>query len=135
MAQKYRVSPTVTDIPKWVREAAQSLNSFLRESSDTNDGITAGTVQTQAGATALKLGTNRVSTANTNDGVLLPFSTGGGECVIRNDGGAAVKIWPQTGASIDGGSANAADSNVLPNGAARSYRAMSSTTWYTIGNS
>lgn len=135
MAQRYRVSPTFSDINLWVRESASAINAFFREISETSDDLTAGTTQTQAGATALSSGINRITTATNNDGVRLPFAEAGGECVIRNDGGAAVQVWPHSGGKVDGGATNAVDSNTLADGSARIYRAMSQTEWYTIGNS
>ena len=119
----------------WARNTAQAVNAYFRELSETNNAVTAGSTQTQAGATGLKLGFNRVTSASANDGVKLPFSEGGEECVIRNDSGAAIQIWPPSGSAIDDGSSNAVDGNTLADNAARTYKAMSSTDWYTVGNS
>lgn len=133
MAQRFEINRVGKDFTRWIRDTAVVVNGFFREVSNTNDNVTAGTTQTQAGATGLELGFNRVTTATSNDGVRLPLTTGGGECVIRNDGGAAIKVWPPTGMAIDDGSANAADANTLADGNARRYQAISETDWYTTG--
>lgn len=69
------------------------------------NGGTAGTTQTQAGATQL---TGReyytLSTvANTSDGYKLEKATKGAHVVIKNDGANTAKIYPDIGGSIDGG--------------------------------
>lgn len=135
MAQEFRLQSRFTDIAQWVRDSARDVNAFFRIFSNTQDGITAGTTQTQAGATGLEQGINRVSTATTNDGVRLPFGSAGDLCIVRNEGGAAIKIWPPSGYKIDSGTTNAADANTLADGSAREYRAISSTEWITTGNS
>jgi len=94
--------------------------------------ITAGSTQTQAGATALTSELNRLTTVGTTgDGVKLPTAEAGLVCVIRNDGANAAQIWPNTSDSIDGGSANAVDSNSLASGSVREYFAVDATNWYT----
>ena len=70
---------------------------------------TAGTTQTQAGATALTGSINFVTTGNANDGVLLPANYARGDMVaIVNSSGAALNVYPRTGGAINNGSANAA---------------------------
>ena len=70
---------------------------------------TAGTTQTQAGATALTGGINIVTTGNASDGVLLPSDIAlGDSLVICNISGAALNVYPGTDGAINGGSANAA---------------------------
>lgn len=70
---------------------------------------TAGTTQTQAGATALTAAINVVTTGNASDGVRLPADLGvGDKVVIVNVSGAALNVYPATGGAINGGSANAA---------------------------
>ena len=98
------------------------------------DSITAGTTQTQAGATALTKDINRVTTVGSdNDGVKLPAATAGLEILIINaDAGQDIQIWPNTGDAINGGSANAVDSSALGEGATRRYIAMDATNWYTV---
>ena len=96
--------------------------------------ITAGSTQTQAGATALTADINRVTTVGSDgDGVKLPTAAAGLEILIINDdAGQDIKIWPNTGDAIDGGSANAVDSTALGEGASRRYIAMDATNWYSI---
>ena len=95
--------------------------------------ITAGTTQTQAGATALTKDINRVTTVGAdNDGVKLPSAAAGLEILIINDDAAQdIQIWPNTDDAIDGGSANAEDSNALGEGASRRYIAVDATNWFT----
>ena len=70
---------------------------------------TAGTTQTQAGATALTGAVNVVTTGNANDGVKLPTDVAVGDVVyIVNVSNAALNVYPATGGAINGGSANAA---------------------------
>ena len=70
---------------------------------------TAGTTQTQAGATALTGAINFVTTGNANDGVLLPSGYALGDTlVIVNSSGAALNVYPGTDGKINNGSANAA---------------------------
>jgi len=98
------------------------------------DSITAGTTQTQGGATALTKDINRVTTVGTdNDGVKLPAAVAGLEILIINaDAGQDIQVWPNTGDAINGGSANAVDGTALGEGASRRYIAMDATNWYSI---
>ena len=98
------------------------------------DSITAGSTQTQVGATALTKDINRVTVVGTdNDGVKLPTASAGLEILIINaDAGQDIQIWPNTGDAIDGGSANAVDGTALGEGATRRYIAMDATNWYTV---
>mgnify|MGYP003135904815 CR=1 FL=1 len=95
--------------------------------------ISAGGTQTQAGATALTTMVNRVTVSGTDgDGVKLPAAIAGLEILIINDDSAqTIKVWPATGDSIDGGSANAVDANTLAAGSSRRYIAIDATNWYT----
>ena len=98
--------------------------------------ITAGTTQTQGGATALTEPINRVTTVGTNgDGVKLPTATAGLSILVLNDDSAqTLKVWPNTSDAIDGGSANAVDANQIAAGASRLYVAIDATNWYTALN-
>lgn len=70
---------------------------------------TAGTTQTQAGATALTAKFNVIAVcANANDGVVLPAAAQGLVVTVVNKGAAIAKIYPNTSDTIDGGSADAA---------------------------
>jgi hypothetical protein len=70
---------------------------------------TAGTTQTQAGATALTGAINVVTTGNASDGVKLPTEMGVGDIVIIvNISAVALNVYPATGGAINGGTANAA---------------------------
>ncbi len=70
--------------------------------------ITAGTTQTQAGATEATGSTNIVTTGNANDGVVLTARNPGDTVYIINTSAVALKVYPPSGAAINGGSANAA---------------------------
>ena len=95
--------------------------------------ITAGSTQTQAGATALTTMVNRVTVSGTNgDGVKLPTAIAGLEILVINDDSAqTIQVWPNTSDAIDGGSANAVDANALDAGSSRRYIAVDGTNWYT----
>lgn len=72
-------------------------------------GYTAGTTQTQAGATPLTGANNVVGTVGTtNDGVILPAGEVGDVVFVRNGGANTAKVYPPVGGAINGGSANAA---------------------------
>jgi len=109
-----------------------NLTSTIRIKSVT-DSITAGTTQTQAGATALTSEINRVTVSGTNgDGVKLPTAVAGYEVLIINDDAAqTIQIWPASGDAIDGGAADAADVNTLAAGSSRRYITTDTTNWYT----
>ena len=98
-------------------------------------GITAGTTQTMAGATALTKDINIVTiNGNDDDGVALPTAVAGKEVMIINsDAAQRLQVWPGNGFSdtIDGGSANAVDPNKLAAGDVRTYAADGSTNWVT----
>jgi len=99
-------------------------------------GITAGTTQSQAGATALTTQTNRVTTSGSDaDAVKLPTAVANALVTIINDDAAqTIAVWPNTGDTIDGGSANAVDSNTLAAGNSRTYLAYDATNWVTVTN-
>lgn len=96
--------------------------------------ITAGSTQTQGGATALTKEVNRVTVSGTDgDGVKLPTAVAGAMVTIINDDAAqTIQVWPNTDDAIDGGSANAVDSNTLAFGSSREYIAVDATNWYTV---
>jgi len=87
-------------------------------------GITAGTTQTQAGATALTGAINVVGTVGTtSDGVILPVAEVGDSVFVRNAGANTAKVYPPVGGAVNGGTANAADT--LASGASVVYRYVS----------
>ena len=97
-------------------------------------GVTAGTTQTQAGATQLTHGFCTIAVCATlNDGVKLPVAENPAGTskllMVTNDGVANAKIWPATDGTINGGSANAADATVLIAGETRIYRSTSALNW------
>ena len=128
-------------LPSTVNEAVQALMSHLKEMTDgtaaataTTDSITAGTTQTQAGATAAPSPYNRITVcANANDGVKLPSAIANLVVTIKNEGAQVAKVYPNTSDTIDGGSADAADANTLPaTTGVRTYLAVDATDWITV---
>ena len=88
-----------------------NVTSFGRMFGGGTTGLTAGTTQTAAGATALTGALNTVTVvAADNDGVILPAGRGQGDVVIvaNLDAAQDIKVYPSTGGSINGASANAA---------------------------
>jgi hypothetical protein len=98
--------------------------------------ITAGSTQTQAGATAMTAGYNRVTVSGTDgDGVKLPTAAEGLIVhVVNDDSAQTIQVWPATSDAVDGGSANAVDANVLGFGESRTYFAVDATNWYTVND-
>ena len=73
------------------------------------EAVTAGTVQTQAGATQLAGSISYVTTGNASDGVRLPVGIAVGDVIyVVNSSGVALNVYPNTGGKINNGSANAA---------------------------
>lgn len=106
-----------------------SWNYFFARSA--KRGLTAGTTQTQGGATAMTASINEFSTvANTNDGGALPDDTAIGEQVmVVNNGANALKVWPASGDSINDGATDAADTETIAAGAYRIYTRQTATKW------
>lgn len=97
-------------------------------------GITAGSTQTQAGATTLTTQYNIVTVVGTNgDGVELPAAASGLSIWVRNaDSAQTLQVWPNSSDTIDGGAADAVDANQIAAGAGRLYVADGATNWATI---
>ncbi len=100
------------------------------------DNVTAGTTQTQAGATALTTDTNRVTVSGTDgDGVALFTAVANARILVINDDAAqTIQIWPASSDTIDGGAADAVDANSLAAGNSREYLALDATNWVTVTN-
>jgi len=107
----------------------------IRESpvrSGVTTGITAGTTQTQAGATALTTELNVVGTvANTSDAIKLPTAISGIKIKIVNNGANALAVWPNTSDNLGAG-VDTVDASTLAAGANRTYMAYDSTNWETF---
>ena len=97
--------------------------------------ITAGSTQTQAGATVLVKDINEVTVSGTNgDGVQLPPASKGLRVTIINaDAAQTIQVWPASGDDIDGGATNAVDSSTIGSGDTRDYEAINSSSWYGVG--
>lgn len=85
----------------------------------------------QGDAAALREGTNIVSGSDSTKGVILPAAAPGMEVwVITTVSAQTTKVYPATGASLDAGSANAAQTIAAQKRVL--YRATSKTQWYSI---
>lgn len=85
-----------------------SFSSSINRTQDVTVGIAAAG-NSLATATALTTEINVVATATgtSADGVKLPKAVTGRIITIRNNSGATVEVWPDTGDSIEGGTASA----------------------------
>jgi hypothetical protein len=92
---------------------------------------TAGTTQTQAGATALTGFVNYVTTGTAADGVKLPAERAFGDVVyIVNSSAVSLNVYPATGGKINNGSANAAKALVANMSGA--YISLGSENWGAV---
>lgn len=82
--------------------------SFPLQSLAGTAAVTAGTTQTQAGATALTGMLNSVTTGNASDGVIIPTGGNGMFLTVVNLSANALKIYPPIGGALNGGTVNAA---------------------------
>ena len=130
-------------LPSAINNAIREVMSHLADAhgaiaayQGVTNSITAGSTQTQAGATALTEPINRVTTVGTNgDGVKLPTATAGlSILIINSDAAQTLKVWPNTSDAIDQGSANAVDADQIAPGRSRLYVAIDATDWYTALN-
>jgi hypothetical protein len=92
---------------------------------------TAGTTQTQAGATALTGAINFVTTGTASDGVMLPAERPVGDVVyIVNSSAASLNVYAATGGKINNGSANAA--KALAANMSGAYISLGSENWGAV---
>lgn len=85
------------------------FSSFSRNIGASYATATAGTTQTQAGATVLSANLTYVTTGTAADGVKLPAGYGIGDDVfITNSSANSLNVYPATGGAINGGTVNAA---------------------------
>jgi hypothetical protein len=70
---------------------------------------------------------NRVTTAALNTGIKIPNAEAGALIVVINDGANPVKVYPQTGSTIDGSS-----SATVTNAKRTIFVGISPTAWYSI---
>lgn len=93
--------------------------------------ITAGTTQTQAGATQLAGSISYVTTGNASDGVRLPTDLALGDVIyVVNSSGVALNVYPNTGGKINNGSANAA--KALAANMSGAYISLGSENWAAV---
>lgn len=90
----------------------------------------AGTTQGTATAVTADYVVVTSATAGTATGVILPTAVTGREVMIVNRSTTPIKVYPATGASIDGGSANA--STEIGVNQFHLFAASSSTSWYML---
>lgn len=85
---------------------------------------------TQGTATSLSKDFNVVSTVPAGAGVILPTTTGGYKITVINSGANALKVYPSTGAQINGIGTNTAYS--LATGGKLEFISVTSSQWYTL---
>jgi len=87
---------------------------------------------TQADALAITADVNVFGTVGASSGAILqaPAPSGGDTVLVKNGGANALLVYPQSGGTIDGGSANAAYS--VAAGETAMFIAVSSTAWLVI---
>lgn len=111
-----------------IMRGGTSAGQALAINGQANTSITAGTTQTQAGATALSASTNVVTTVTTSgDGVVLPNAMVGDSINILNIGGNTCTVYPPSGGRINQLATNSGFS--LANNTAVTIRKFSSTRW------
>tara|TARA_R110002074_G_scaffold123683_1_gene259439 strand:- start:50890 stop:51726 length:837 start_codon:yes stop_codon:yes gene_type:complete len=87
---------------------------------------------TQSAAQALSKTYNIISTASANQGVKLPDAVAGLVINVYNTSGATIKVYPFSGDTINGGSADAPVDLVTDNGA--EYVGTSTGAWRSVGS-
>ena len=108
---------------------ADSCCSNYVEPNSVTIGITAtGTLQTDAAAITTQY--NEISVGAANTGVILPVASEHMVIHIKNDTGSIKKVYPNTGAHINSGAANAAQTIATTLGG--TFIATSATTWKYI---
>lgn len=94
-------------------------------------GLTADTGSAQAGATQLRPGFNFVETVGTiGDSLVLPPAEKGMIVRIKNDAANSADVFPASGDTINGGSADTAAA--LAGGASITYVAVNTTNWEAV---
>lgn len=109
------------DPPNAIPQAGFSVHSNIGRAL-----TAAGTLQTDA--LALVNAVNEVTTTALNTGVRLPKLYPGTEIMVFNRGANGLNVWPNTGASIDAGAANAAA--VVATVTNARFICVSATQWY-----
>jgi hypothetical protein len=95
------------------------------------EAVTAGTTQTQAGATQLAGSVSYVTTGNASDGVRLPTDIAVGDVIyVINSSGVALNVYPATGGKINNGTANAA--KALAANLAGAYISLGGENWGAV---
>lgn len=85
-----------------IMQGGTSAGTALAINGQANVTITAGTTQTQAGATALTASTNVITTVTTTgDGVRLPNAMVGDSLNVLNLGANTCTVYPPTGGRIN----------------------------------
>ncbi len=107
------------------------VSSSVLSTQQYDSGITAGTTQTQAGATQLDSSVNIVdSVPSANDGVKLPTAVRGVRVAVLNNGGANALLYPFLGDEIESLGVNA--SMALLEGKGVELIAVSTSRWSII---
>ena len=113
-------------IPSRVQGAGQSGGATTAICGDVGNTLTAaGSSATDA--LALSAVHNRVSTTAASTGVKLPTAEAGAIVTVANDGANTLTVYPQTGATIDGGASVA-----IATTKRRLFVGISPTVWVSI---
>lgn len=132
-ARTYTTPDAGADASYAMTEGAQALNGVQTYGAINIDkaatGMTALAGGAQAGTALASTFNNFTTVATTADSAQLPVGVLGKKIVVRNSAAKAMAVFGQTGASINGGSANASVS-VGP-GQEIAFEATAATTWVT----
>ena len=134
-----------TEVAEPWNGASSDLGTIFEDNdlglSSQTSAITAGSTQTQAGATALTSTINIVDTVGTaGDGVALPSAKAGMRCTVVNNAAVnGVAIWPASGDQIHRAAVDAVDPDATTGAplairASRNYYAKTDTIWYAISS-
>jgi len=116
--------------PMEIRRAIMKVNEVFRGHFSRDSEVVASVAQAQGGET-LGAAVNLVTTvANTNDSVTLPDPDDIWKVMIVNSGANTMQVFPDSGATIDGGAANAAVTQVSGN--TTIYVSADGTNWRTM---
>lgn len=120
----------VEDEEIWIRYNGTSWEEDNSILGSVSAGLTASTTQTQ-GQLPLTSIINQISTcANVNDATTLPTAVKGMQVVVVNDGANALQVFPASGDTIDGGSADASVTTAA--GKRVIFWAINATDWLSI---
>lgn len=118
------VSSSLTTVGTLSSLSVSGLTAVSVDAAVTADGLDFST------AAVLNRNINIVTTGLPNRGVKLPVAIAGYRIVVKNSTGNAIKVYPNTAASIDALASEAEFD--LADGATKEFYSISSTQWYTL---